>query len=62
MPDRWREAVQETEMGDSAGVKVSKQRQNTTSFDPDRRWSRSRNPNRQNVPRRPECVHAPAKR
>jgi hypothetical protein len=35
MADRWREAVEEAEMGDTAGVKVSKQRQNTTCFDPD---------------------------
>jgi hypothetical protein len=33
-------------------VKVSKQKQKTTHFDPDRRWSHSRNLNRQNVSHR----------
>jgi hypothetical protein len=34
-------------MGDSAGVIVSQQRQNSTCFDPDRPWSHSWNPSRQ---------------
>jgi hypothetical protein len=41
MPDQWREAIQEAEMGDSAGVKVRKQRHNMKCFDPDRPWSHS---------------------
>jgi hypothetical protein len=41
MPDQWREAVQEIEKGDSASVKVRKQRQNTTCFDPNRPQSHS---------------------
>jgi hypothetical protein len=41
MSDQWREVIQEAEMGDSAGVKVRKQRQNTTCFDPDRPLSHS---------------------
>jgi hypothetical protein len=33
--DPWREALQETEMGDSADMTLSKQRQNSTCFDAD---------------------------
>jgi hypothetical protein len=58
MPDQWREAVQEAEMGDSAGMKVSQQRQKTTRFDPDRPWSCFSNLSRQNVLHRTECVLA----
>jgi hypothetical protein len=39
MSGRWHEAVQEPEMGNSIGVKMSKERQNITSFDLDRPWS-----------------------
>jgi hypothetical protein len=36
MSDRWCEAVQEAEMGESISVEASKQRQNTTCFNPNR--------------------------
>jgi hypothetical protein len=39
VPDQSGEVAQETEMGDGAGVKVSKQTQNTTNFAPDWPWS-----------------------
>jgi hypothetical protein len=39
MADSWRETVQEGEIGENAGVKVSKQRRNTTCIDLDRPWS-----------------------
>jgi hypothetical protein len=35
MPEQWREVAQEPEMGDGAGMKVSKQRQNMPCFDSD---------------------------
>jgi hypothetical protein len=54
--DRWREAVRKAEMRACAGVKVSKQRQNTTCFAPDRLWSHSSNPSRQNIWHRSECA------
>jgi hypothetical protein len=52
----WKCLVQEAEMGDRAGVKISKQRQNMTCFDPDRPSSHFWNPNCQNVSYRAECV------
>jgi hypothetical protein len=36
IPGRWRNAVQEAEIGDIAYVKVGEQKQNTTCFYPDR--------------------------
>jgi hypothetical protein len=37
----WHQAAKEAQMGDSAGVKVSKQKQNPAYFDWDRPWSQS---------------------
>jgi hypothetical protein len=37
MLDRWNDAVQEAEMGDSSTMKVNEQKHNTTYHDPDRR-------------------------
>jgi hypothetical protein len=56
MSDRWRKAFEEAEIGDIAGVKVSKQRQITPSFNPDQPWSHFSNPSRQNVSDHAECV------
>jgi hypothetical protein len=41
MSDQYGHAVYKAEMGDSAGLKVSKQRQHPTHFDPDQPESHS---------------------